>query len=213
MSSCNAGFFVCASAVLHKAMRSALSGFLICGLAFVLSGPASGATPEASGFTAPSAMLPAQSSNNACYVRSYDATYMSAHPRQRINAMKFLLGVQAYDPKPANAEQPGDLFYYTFSMSVALRGDKWLLRSSGDCVASDTISCVVDCNCDGGSVVLDKLSLADSLIVRLNDDGIRMFHDFDEEKGVLVKSDADNKLFCLHKTANEACRALDESEK
>jgi len=204
----DAGLFVCAPAVLHKAMRSALSGFLICGLVFALSGPSFAATPDAPGFIALNAMLPAQPGNKACYVRSYETAHLRAHQRQRITAMKFLLGVQAYDPKPANAEQPGDLFYYTFSMSVSRRGDKRMLRTSGDCMASDTISCVVDCN--GGSVALDKMPPAGSLIVRLNGDGIRMFHDCDEEKGILVKAGADDKVFRLEKTANEACRALDE---
>jgi len=50
------------------------------------------------------------------------------------------------------------------------------------------------------------------LIVRLNDDGIRMFHDCDEEQGVLVNVGADDKVFRLDKTANDACKALDEKD-
>ena len=207
----DAGLFVCAPVVLHKFMRSALCVFSIGGLAFVLSGAAMGAAPETPGFTALNAMLPAQPGNKACYVRSYDAAHLRAHPRQRITAMKFLLGVEAYDPKPADAKGSSDLFYYTFSMSVARRGDKRLLHTSGDCLVSDDISCVVDC--DGGGLLLDKMPPAGSLIVRLKEDGIRMFHDCDEEVGVLVKPGADDKVFRLDKTANDACRALEDQEK
>ena len=125
--------------------------------------------------------------------------------------MKFLLGVSAYDPKPADAKGPSDIFYYTFSMSVACRGDKRLLHTSGDCLVNDDISCVVDC--DGGGLALDKLPQAGSLVVRLHKDGIRMFHDCDEEQGVLVKPGADDKVFRLDKAANNACQALEEKEK
>ena len=79
----DAGLFVCAPAMLHKTMRSALSGFLICGWVFVLSGPALAATPDTPGFIALNAMLPAQPGKKACYVRSYDAAHLRAHPHHR----------------------------------------------------------------------------------------------------------------------------------
>lgn len=157
-------------------------------------------------------ILAPQPGNKACYSRAYDAAHLKAHPRQRIAAMKFLLSVAAYDPKPAGAVKPEDLYYYTFAMSVARRGDKRLLRTSGDCNGGDTIACVVDC--DGGSVALDKMPPADSLVVRLNNEsGITMYHDCDEGKGVVVKAGADDKVFRLDKTANDACRALEAEEK
>ena len=192
-------------------MRPALTHFSIFELMLVLSGAAFGATPETSGFIALNAILPAQQGNNACYVRSYDAAHLRAHPKQRITAMKFLLGVSAYDTKPADAKGLSDLFYYTFSVSVARRGDKRLLHTSGDCLVSEEISCVVDC--DGGGLSLDKLPPAGSLVVRLRNDGIRMFHDCDEEQGVLVKPGADDKVFRLDKVADKACQALEDKEK
>jgi len=66
---------------------------------------------------------------------------------------------------------------------------------------------------DGGGLLLDKMPPAGSLIVRLKDEGIRMFHDCDDEQGVLVKPGIDDKVFHLDKTANDACRALEEQEK
>ena len=204
----DAGLFACRLAVVDRAMAKS---FTIGGLASILvSTIALAATPETPGFTALNAMLPALQGNKACYVRSYDAMHLREHPRQRIAAMKFLLRVGAYDPKPKNAEQPSDLFYYMFAMSVARHGDKRLLHTSGDCMGGEGISCVVDC--DGGGVTLDKMPPAGSLIVRLNDDGIRMFHDCDEEQGVLVKGGADDKVFRLDKTTNDACKALDEKD-
>ncbi len=156
-------------------------------------------------------ILAPQPGNKACYSRAYDTAHMKAHPQQRITAMKFLLAVQAYDPKPADATKPEDLYYYTFSMSVARRGDKRLLHTSGDCMGGETISCVVDC--DGGSVALDKMPPAGSLIVRLNNDnGITMFHDCDEGKGVVVKAGADDKVFRLDKSAAVACKNLEDKE-
>lgn len=191
-------------------MRVALIGSTIvalalggaCGLAAAASDPAT---------TALNSLLAPEPGNKACYVRNYDAAHLRAHPHQRITAMKFLLGVDAYDPKPAGATKPEDLFYYTFAMSVARRGDKRLLRAFGDCRGSDRISCVVDC--DGGGVTLDTMPPAGSLIVRLNDNGIRMFHDCDQEDGVLVKPAADDKVFRLDKVASDACRTLESEEK
>ena len=157
-------------------------------------------------------ILAPQPGNKACYSRAYDAAHMKAHPQQRITAMKFLLSVAAYDPKAAGAAKPEDLYYYTFAMSVARRGDKRLLRTSGDCNGSDNILCAVDC--DGGSVALDSASPANSLIVRLNNEsGITMFHDCDEGKGVVVKAGVDDKVFRLDKVAADACRFLEDKEK
>ncbi len=206
----DAGLFAGPPAVLDDLMRPALTHFSIFELMLVLSGAAFGATPETPGFVALNAILPAEQSNKACYVRAYDAAHLRAHPKQRIPAMKFLLGVSAYDPKPADAKGPSDQCYYTFSMSVARRGDKRLLDTSGDCMGSEEISCVVDC--DGGGLALDKMPPAGSLVVRLRNDGIRMFHGCDEEQGVLVKPGADDKVFRLDKAANNACQALEEKE-
>jgi hypothetical protein len=146
-------------------------------------------------------ILAPQAGNKVCYSRAYDAAHMKAHPQQRVTAMKFLLSVAAYDPKPAGATTPEDLYYYTFAMSVSRRGDKRLLRTSGDC--------------NGGSVTLDKMPPANSLIVRLNNvSGIMMFHDCDEGKGaVVVKAGADDKVFRLDKIAADACQSLEDIEK
>jgi hypothetical protein len=193
-------------------MRSAFLGLSFGAMALLLGGAgALAASADTPGFVALNAILPAQPGSKACYVRSYDAAHLRAHPRQRITAMKFLLAVQAYDPKPAKAEQPADLYYYTFSMSVSRRGDRRLLHTSGDCMAGEGISCVVDC--DGGSVALDKMPPAGSLIVLMNNEnGIRMFHDCDDEQGVLVKAGADDKIFRLDKAANDACKALEDKD-
>jgi hypothetical protein len=177
----------------------------------VLSGPTSAQDTIA----ALTPILAPQPGNKACYSRAYDAAHLKAHPRQRITAMRFLLSVGAYDPKPQNATNPEDLYYYKFSMSVMRRGDKRLLHTSGDCFSAENIQCVVDC--DGGSVALDKMPPANSLIVRLNNDsGITMYHDCDgdENKGaVVVKAGADDKVFRLDKISADACKALDDSDK
>jgi hypothetical protein len=197
-------------------MRVALHGCWIgaaVGLA-ALCGPAAAAADDDDPATAVlNALLTPAPGSKACYVRSYDAAHLRTHPRQRITAMKFLLAVEAYDPKPQGKTRPQDLYYYTFAMSVSRRADKRLLRTSGDCLglSADGVSCVVDC--DGGGVTLDKMPPAGSLIVRLRDDGIRMFHDCDDEQGVLVKPGADDKVFRLDKAADDACRALDSQDK
>lgn len=151
-----------------------------------------GTEPPRPDFSAIGAILAPKPGNKACYVRSYDAAHLRAHPKQRITAMKFLLAVEAY-PEPSHKEQPEDLYYYTFAMSVARRHDKRLLHTAGDCLAYEGIHCVVDC--DGGAVELDKMPPAGSLIVRISDDGIRMFHDCDEEEDVLVTPGQDDKAF------------------
>lgn len=114
-----------------------------------------------------SALLAPEPGNKACYARSYDVANLRAHPRQRMTAMTFLLTVQAYEQKPADAKTPEDLVYYPFAMSVARRGDKRLLHTSGDCMNGATIGCVVDC--DGGGVTLDKMPPANTLILRIKE--------------------------------------------
>ena len=188
--------------------RSALIGMMFGAPALALAVCGTATADNRPGVAALIPLLAPQKGNKACYVRTYDNAHLRAHPRQRITAMKFLLGVQEYDPRRANAKGLDDLVYYTFSMSVSRRGDKRQLHASGDCFGGDGISCVVDC--DGGGVTLDKMPPADTLIVRLNDDGIRMLHDCDDEAGVLIKAGADDKVFHLSKTDNEACRALEQ---
>jgi hypothetical protein len=172
--------------------------------------PVSAAAPGEETIAALGAILPAQAGNKACFTRVYDADHKRAHPRQRITAMTFLLRVETRDPKEVQSEKPSDLFYYVFAMSVKRRGDKGLLRTAGDCSAFDAISCVVDC--DGGGLTLDKMPPANSLMVRLNEEGIVMYHDCDGEdkQAVLVKPGADDKVFRLEKTSDAVCRALDE---
>jgi hypothetical protein len=190
-------------------LRSAITGLLIAALMVPASaGVADETTP---GFAALMTILPPQPGGKTCYARNYDAAHLRAHPRQRITAMNFLLTVKAYDPKPADKSAPEDLYYYTFAMSVVRRGDKRLLHTAGDCMSGEEISCVVDC--DGGSVALDNMPPAGSLIVRLNNEnGITMFHDCDEGKGIVVKAGADDKVFHLDKAAAAACSALEDKD-
>lgn len=191
-------------AILQRLTLGALAAMTaLCGSASAQNGRISALLP----------ILAPEAGNKACYSRTYDAAHLKAHPRQRITAMKFLLTVKAYDPKPANASKPDDLYYYTFSMSVKRRGDKRLLSTSGDCNGDDRILCAVDC--DGGSVTLDTMPPANTLIVRLdNQTGITMYHDCDEEKdAVVVKGGADDKVFRLDKADVAACKALDDDDK
>jgi hypothetical protein len=173
-------------------------------------GPAAAQTTDRIAALIP--ILAPQPGNKACYSRAYDAAHLKTHPRQRVTAMKFLLSVAAYDPKPAGATKPEDLYYYTFAMSVLRHGDKRLLHTAGDCNSGDNILCTVDC--DGGSVTLDKMPPANTLIVRLNNEnGITMFHDCDEgKKAVVVKAGADDKVFRLDKVAADVCKSLEEEK-
>jgi len=184
-------------------MRSALIGSFVVAAAF---GNAGGPTAD---FTDIGGILAPQPGNKACYARAYDKAHLRAHPHQRIAAMKFLLAVEAY-PEPSKKERPEDLYYYTFAMQVARRGDKHPLHTAGDCTAYGGIRCVVDC--DGGAVTLDAMPPAGSLIVRIAEEGIRMFHDCDEEEGILIMPGQDDKVFRLEKTSIEACRTLEPKE-
>ncbi len=190
-------------------MRSNFIGSTIGALVALLIGAGSPAgAREGPGNAGLIPLLAPQAGNKACYARRYDAAHLRAHPHQRITAMTFLLNVEAYDEKEVKAERPEDKVYYVFAMSVARRGDKRLLHTSGDCDGGDEISCVVDC--DGGHVALDKMPPADTLIIRLNEDGVRMFHDCDDKEGVLVTAGIDDKTFRIDKAPANACRALQE---
>lgn len=189
-------------------MQSTVRGSVL-GVALVLIGLTAAAAEEPRN-DALHALLTPSAGNKACYARSYNAAHLRAHPRQRVTAMKFLLVVEAYDPPSSKVDRPEDRFYYTFAMSVMRRGDKRVLTTGGGCSSGEAILCAVDC--DGGSVALDKMPPAGSLIVRLNEHGIRMFHDCDGEEGVLVNAGADDKVFRLDKVAAEACRSLEEEQ-
>ncbi len=209
----DAGLFVCRQGVLNRSMRIHPAGFAFGALmaSMIVCGSASAQTESRIAALIP--ILTPQLGNKACYSRAYDAAHLKTHPKQRITAMTFLLSVGAYDPRPEGATKPEELYYYAFAMSVSRRGDKKLLRTSGDCNSGEGILCAVDC--DGGSVTLDKAPQANTLIVRLNNEtGITMFHDCDESKGaVVVKAGADDKVFRLDKVEAGACRSLEDDEK
>lgn len=190
-------------------MRTALLGFSIGGLALLLVGTAApAAAREGPGNAALIGLLPSQPGSKACYIRSYDAAHLRAHPDQSITAMTFLLRVPPHDPDEVKPAWPEDRVYFTFSMSASRRGDQRLLRAAGNCFGGDEIFCVVDC--DGGGVTLDKMPPAGALAVRLRDAGIRMSRGCDDNEGVRVEPGADDRVFRLEKAANEACRALDQ---
>jgi hypothetical protein len=192
--------------MLNDAMRRASSGLAAGVAALVLIGaPASGRELDMSALTA---LLAPRPGNQACYVRSYDAAHLRAHPHQRITTMTFLLAVKPYDP-PVKSGRPEDRVYYTFDMTVLRRGDKRRLYTAGDCMGGEGIFCAVDC--DGGGVALDKLPPAGALVVRLNKDGIRMFHDCDEEEGVLVTGGQDDKVFRLSKAPDKDCPTMEQA--
>jgi hypothetical protein len=148
-----------------------------------------------------------QAGNKACFARTYDAAHLREHPKQRVTAVSFLLRAQAYD-ESARSWGLEKALYYSFAMSVQRRGDKRRLRTGGDCMEGEGISCAVDC--DGGGVTLEKAAQGDSLLVRLMEPGgILMFSDCDGA-GVWLKPGADDKVFRLDKAAASVCEALEK---
>jgi hypothetical protein len=97
---------------------------------------------------------------------------------------------------------------YQFAMSAQRRGEKKARTVSGYCPeeSRDTM-CLREC--DGGGVLVEKQ--ADTLIVRLDQHGIRM-DSCDEGKGAWLKAGADDKVFRLNKVAAEQCKALEDEE-
>ncbi|HEY2136264.1 MAG TPA: hypothetical protein VGH49_10265 [Xanthobacteraceae bacterium] len=144
----------------------------------------------------------------ACFVRTYDATHLAHHRKQKVSAMKLLIAV---DKPPEDAE-----LHYVFRVGIKLRNRKPGYASDGDCGHAEVlakkdggiqVSCGGDCGGSGMSIALgpdDK-----SVTVRLNEIAIWLADNpTDDSAQMELKGGADDRVFRLDRVSNEICAPL-----
>jgi hypothetical protein len=144
----------------------------------------------------------------ACFVRTYDASHLAKHPRQKVGEMKLMV---AAEPLP---EDSG--LSYSFRLSVKLRHHKGDFVSSGDCGHAEVskikregirISCGGDCG--GGGMTIGLAADDKSLLVKLDEIAIwRADKPDDESTQLELRGGADDRVFRLDRVSNEICAPL-----
>jgi hypothetical protein len=154
-------------------------------------------------------ILPDTPGARACFIRTYDAEHLRAHPQQRVAGVTLLIRVVGFDDKGEWVLKPDGKYKYTryhFAIRFARR-DKRAQTTSGECQGDDKASaCFVEC--DGGGFGLEKSG--EGLLLRLAQDGIRI--DDCDEKDVRLKPGSDDKAFRVEKVAEAQCRALEREK-
>jgi hypothetical protein len=131
--------------------------------------------------------------NEGCFMRSYDAAHLEAHPAQTVTGMTLHLH-----------RRPGTEPQDTFKLFVQKKNRKRPLTTSGFCGQGTQIVCNVEC--DGGGIAVDIDPKGDGVLVRL-DRGpgwIRM-EDCGEE--LTLTPGADDRVFRLSRAPKALCRA------
>ena len=148
----------------------------------------------------------------ACYTRSYDATHLSAHPKQNVTNMSLLIdSTWSYDNDPASRN-------YQATLQVKFRTLKKPFETYGSCFDNMTDAATTDPNgllhcgvdCDGGSINV-RVKDANNILVDIPD-GVRIYDpsqpaDAEPDAGVPPKAEfgADDKTFMLAKSSLKNC--------
>ena len=148
----------------------------------------------------------------ACFVRSYDASHLARHPRQKVGEMKLLVAAERLPEDSALS--------YSFRLGVKLRHHKGDFVSSGDCGHAEVskikregirISCGGDCG--GGGMAIGLAADDKSLLVKLDEIAIwRADKPDDESTQLELCGGADDRFFRLDRVSNEICAPLAREE-
>jgi hypothetical protein len=154
-------------------------------------------------------LLPPVHARKICFARTYDATHLQKHPKQKVTALLFQLRYHRHDPEK---EYPDGQRNYYFGTAAKVKGQAKTLYASGECVPrGNKIHCGIDC--DGGGVDIQGDSRSGDLIVSFEDRNsyLRMTVGCDggEDKTVNLTPGADDRTFRLAKASLSACRRLD----
>ena len=144
----------------------------------------------------------------ACFVRSYDASHLAKHPRQKVGEMKLMVAAERL-PEDSGLSS-------SFRLSVKLRHHKGDFVSSGDCGHAEVskikregirISCGGDCG--GGGMTIGLAADDKSLLVKLDEIAIwRADKPDDESTQLELRGGADDRVFRLDRVSNEICAPL-----
>ena len=144
----------------------------------------------------------------ACFMRTYDASHLAKHPRQKVGEMKLMVAAERL-PEDSGLS-------YSFRLSVKLRHHKGDFVSSGDCGHAEVskikregirISCGGDCG--GGGMTIGLAADDKSLLVKLDEIAIwRADKPDDESTQLELRGGADDRVFRLDRVSNEICAPL-----
>jgi len=144
----------------------------------------------------------------ACFVRTYDASHLAKHPRQKVGEMKLMVAAERL-PEDSGLS-------YSFRLGVKLRHHKGDFVSTGDCGHAEVskikregirISCGGDCG--GGGLAIGLAADDKSLLVKLDEIAIwRADKPDDESTQLELRGGADDRLFRLDRVSNEICAPL-----
>jgi hypothetical protein len=152
--------------------------------------------------------VPDKNMNYACFVRTYDAAHLAAHPKQKVNVMKLLV--------TAEKVPEDEKLNHSFNLGLKYRTRKGDFDSSGECghvkVGEDEgnkeprLGCHVDCDGGGFSVELAK----DNKSVLLRVERVRIWRDDkpDEDASYDLEGGVDDRVFRLDRADLSQCRAL-----
>ncbi len=144
----------------------------------------------------------------ACFMRSYDASHLARHARQKVGTMKLLVAAERLPEDSALS--------YSFRLGVKLRNHKGDFVSNGDCGHAEVsklkragirISCGGDCG--GGGMAVGLAPDDKSLVVKLDEIAIwRADKPDDESTQLELRGGADDRVFRLDRVSNEICAPL-----
>jgi hypothetical protein len=148
----------------------------------------------------------------ACFARTYDASHLAKHRRQKVGEMKLMVAAERL-PEDSGLS-------YSFRLGVKLRHHKGDFVSSGDCGHAEVskikregirISCGGDCG--GGGMAIGLAADDKSLLVKLDEIAIwRADKPDDESTQLELRGGADDRVFRLDRVSNEICAPLAREE-
>jgi hypothetical protein len=178
-------------------------------LTFLASVCAAGAGDDTDGFARRLlAVKSVEHKTYACFVRTYDASHLAKHPRQKVFEMKLMVAAERL-PEDSSLS-------FSFRLGVKLRHHTGDFVSTGDCGHAEVskikregirISCGGDCG--GGGMAIGLAADDKSLIVKLDEIAIwRADKPDDESTQLELRGGADDRVFRLDRVSNEICAPL-----
>ncbi|MBN8942298.1 MAG: hypothetical protein J0H01_22520 [Rhizobiales bacterium] len=137
-------------------------------------------------------LLSAGTSGRLCYARSYQADHLAEHPQQRVTTMT--LSLKRGRASPAE-----------FQIFVTVRGDRDLWSAGGECQASGSIVCSVEC--DGGGFSIAGNATPQAVLLNLEQPHGRISMNGCDGGEREVEAGADDRRFRLDRVANAVCDA------
>lgn len=155
--------------------------------------------------------LPGEKPVSGCFVRTYDAAHLAAHPQQKVTQVVLLYRVLEISSD--------DYVSYEFSAGFRLRGKKEMSITGGSCGHARAVedgpithmNCGVDC--DGGGMKVELAADGKSLLARINEyisvqPKSVFYKDGEPEDRDGITPGADDKAFRLERVAIEQCATL-----